>query len=90
MLKPKITTRCKKDLKKFKHKQSIIDEFNEVLKKLLKRKELDLKYCDHPLVGDYVDSRECHIKPDVLLIYRIDEKAGLLILERIGSHSELF
>jgi mRNA interferase YafQ len=53
-------------------------------------KEALINGCDHPLSGDYIGVRECHIKPDVLLIYWIDEKNKTLVLERIGSHSELF
>jgi mRNA interferase YafQ len=47
------------------------------------------RFRDHDLNGDWVDHRECHLKPDLLLIYR---KVGseLLILVRLGSHSELF
>lgn len=51
-------------------------------------KKLPEKYRDHSLAGDYHGYRECHIKPDVLLIYRTDEQC--LYLARIGSHSELF
>lgn len=90
MLKPKVVSSFKKDLKKYKHKQDIIEIFNEILKKLLTRRELDHKYRDHPLAGDWIGSRECHIKPDTLLVYSIDEANNLLILERLGSHSELF
>lgn len=90
MLRLKIINPCKKDLKKFKHKQSIIDELDNVIKTILTRKELDPKYCDHPLSGNWKGSRECHVKPDALLIYRIEEKQNVLILERFGSHPELF
>ncbi len=48
---------------------------------------LDLKYLDHPLSGDWIDHRDCHIKPDLVLIYRKTE--GVLQLVRLGSHSEL-
>ena len=55
---------------------------------LLLRIKLPEKYKDHDLLGSYIDYRECHVKPDVLLIYKADEQ--LLYLYRIGSHSELF
>jgi len=45
---------------------------------------------DHALVGNWVGHRECHIKPDLLLIYRLEEDSGVLELVRLGSHSELF
>jgi len=46
------------------------------------------KYKDHSLIGDYADFMECHIKPDLLLIYRFEE--SILKLVDIGTHSELF
>lgn len=54
--------------------------FNEVM--------LPKRLRDHQLKGDFVNCRECHIKPDLLLIYKIEKEQ--LILVRIGSHSKLF
>ncbi len=88
VLNPKPNIRFKKDLKKFLHKQAVIDEFDEVVDMLRRGKKLPEKYRDHLLSGNYNGYRECHIKPDVLLIYRTDEQR--LYLARIGSHSELF
>lgn len=88
MLDKKFSTRFKKDLKKYEHKKEVIKEFNEVLKLLLSQTRLPEKYKDHDLSGNYINYRECHVKPDVLLIYKMDEQ--LLYLHRIGSHSELF
>jgi mRNA interferase YafQ len=50
---------------------------------------LDLRYSDHDLSGDWAGYRECHLKPDLLLIYRKAD-ASTLRLARLGSHSELF
>lgn len=50
---------------------------------------LPRKHQDHPLKGEYVGTRECHVKPDLLLIYFKMDKT-LLTLVRLGSHSELF
>lgn len=50
---------------------------------------LPVKYRDHVLTGNWTDHRECHVKPDLLLIYRKHED-DLLQLVRLGSHSELF
>jgi mRNA interferase YafQ len=88
MLKPVFSSRFKKDLKKYQHHKDILQEFNEVLKLLMNKKELTEKYRDHPLCGNYKGYRECHIKPDVLLVYRIEE--SILYLARIASHAELF
>ena len=88
MLIPEPSTKFKKEMKRFKHKQDIIDELHEVIQMLCKKKKLPKKYKDHSLTGNYVKHRECHIKSDTLLIYFTDDKN--LYLERIGSHSELF
>ena len=51
---------------------------------------LPAKHRDHDLSGDYRGCRECHIEPDWLLLYEIDNGVLVLVLNRIGSHSELF
>lgn len=51
---------------------------------------LEPKYKDHPLKGDYKGFRDCHIKPDLVLIYSKNRDALLLTAFRINSHSELF
>jgi len=88
VLLPDYSARFKKDFKKFKHNPHVTNALNDVLNMLLHKTKLPEKYSDHQLGGPYVRYRECHIKPDVLLIYRTDEK--FLYLSRIGSHSELF
>lgn len=88
MLNLKPSTRFKKDLKKYIHKQQVIDELSFVIDFLRISKTLPEKYRDHSLSGDYIGYRECHVKPDVLLVYRTD--AERVYLARIGSHSELF
>lgn len=86
----KDTTKFKKDLKKYIHQSSALSELNKVLKLLIEEKKLPEKYRDHNLVGGFRGMRECHLKPDVLLIYWVDIENKKLHLERIGSHSELF
>ena len=61
-----------------------------VIDLLAKRKPLPPKYKDHALTGDYTGCRECHITPDWLLVYRIDNEEMILILTRTGTHSDLF
>ena len=58
------------------------------MRQLVEQKPLEAKYRDHPLKGDYVDCRECHIEPDWLLIYMIKEDT--IIFVRTGSHADLF
>jgi mRNA interferase YafQ len=61
-----------------------------VLYKLLHDVPLDDKYRDHELIGYWLGYRECHIKPDFLLIYKKLDAPYVLRLARLGSHSELF
>ncbi len=90
MLELGYSTRIKKDLKKFQYKKEVIKEFNVVIKLLSEKKKLSEKYLDHDLSGNYYGYRECHVKPDVLLVYRVNLAEKVLYLARIGSHSELF
>lgn len=60
-----------------------------ILKPLILDKPLAEKHRDHELVGDWVRHRECHIKPDLLLIYSKPDDHTLLLI-RLGSHNELF
>lgn len=62
----------------------------EVIDILANGKTLDAKYKDHSLTGNYRGTRECHIEPDWLLIYEIRGDVLVLMLYRLGSHSELF
>jgi mRNA interferase YafQ len=57
--------------------------------KLAANEPLPLHYRDHALSGNWADTRECHVRPDLLLIYRKPDQ-GTLELVRLGSHSELF
>ena len=88
MLITDFTRQFKKDFKKYQYQQKVIDEFNYVLEILVNEKQMPEKYQDHPLIGNYKGSRECHVKLDVLLVYNIT--GGILTLQRIGSHSGLF
>lgn len=88
MLSPKLNNRFKKDFKKYQHNQTVIDELDKVTKMLQGKKKLPEKYKDHALSGDYIGFRECHVKPDVLVVYNVDDE--FLYLIRLGSHSELF
>ncbi len=89
MLELEYSTQFKKDFKKIA-KLSITDivEVGHVIKQLQLGKTLSEKYLDHPLSGDWKNYRDCHIKPDLVLIYKIDTDS--LKLARIGTHSELF
>lgn len=68
----------------------IIDELLTVIEILANGQNLPEKYKDHLLKGNWKDYRECHIKPDLLLIYKLENNDLTLTLVRTGSHSELF
>ena len=71
------------------NRTTMADELKSVLLTLVTDQPLDAKFRDHDLTGDWAGYRECHVKPDLLLIYRKSEP-DLLRLARLGSHSELF
>ncbi|QTQ11013.1 type II toxin-antitoxin system YafQ family toxin [Treponema parvum] len=83
------TNQFKKDYRKLTN-QSIIDEVDSVIDKLLNNKPLEKKYRDHALVGNYKGYRDCHIRPDLVLIYKKDNDILVLTALRVGTHSELF
>ncbi len=83
-------TQFKKDLKLAKKQGKNLDLLKKVITLLMSGEELPQKYKDHTLIGNYASTRECHIQPDWLLIYRLDEELNVLHLIRTGSHSELF
>ena len=84
------TTQFKKDLKLAKKQNKNLDKMFEVVEILANSDKLDSKYRDHNLSGNYKGARECHIEPDWLLIYEIKEDILVLLLSRLGTHSDLF
>lgn len=62
----------------------------DIIWQLANNEELASKYKDHALIGNYKGFRECHVKPDLLLIYKKQNEILLLTCVEIGSHSELF
>jgi mRNA interferase YafQ len=82
------TGQFKKDYKRAKKQGRPLDDLRLVVEKLAARTPLPPKNRDHGLSGRWNKHRECHIAPDWLLVYRIH--GDDLVLERIGSHSELF
>ena len=78
----------KKDYKRMAKRGKKMEKLHTVIKTLAEAGTLGPKYHDHRLVGKFRSRKECHIEPDWLLIYRIEKDE--LILERTGSHSDLF
>ena len=82
------TNSFKKDYKKLSMQDKEI--VKKVVTILANGEELTKEYKDHKLIGNYLGCRECHLRPDLLLIYRIDNNILELALTRVGSHSKLF
>ena len=93
MLDLQYTNKFKKEFKKLQKNVLDFDDlhlFFEVIHNLKNKIPLGQNFEDHPLKGEKQSRRDCHIRPDLVLIYKLDKANNKLILERIGSHSELF
>ena len=86
----KHTTQFKKDYKLAKRRNMKLQILKDVVTKLANGEQLETKYRDHALSGDWIGHRECHLLPDWLLIYRIEDDILVLTLTRTGTHSDLF
>lgn len=90
MLEVVLSNRFKKYLKLAARRDLPLDELNTVVDWLAAGQALPDRNRDHALTGDYIGFRECHIRPDWLLVYRVDGDALELFLFRTGTHSDLF
>jgi mRNA interferase YafQ len=91
MLTIRRTTQFKKDFKRElrgRHGKVLEEELRATIGHLFSGQPMPARYVDHSLAGEWKDYRDCHIKPDLVLIYRWDTD-GTLALVRLGSHSEL-
>lgn len=89
MLQKHYTSKFKKDYKKVSKQGKKLEKLNKIIENyLVLEKPLPVKFKDHSLSNNWQGYRECHIEPDWLLIYKIDDNG--LQLVRTGSHSELF
>ena len=83
------TAQFKKDLRKIaRSARHRVEDLLEAIDHLARNERLHERYRDHALTGDLSAYRECHIRPDWLLMYELTP--GRLVLVRTGSHSELF
>jgi mRNA interferase YafQ len=85
------TNQFKRDYKrerKGKHRETLDAELFSVVENLANNRPLEPRYCDHPLTGEWKDHRDCHIKPDLVLIYLQPDDTTIRLV-RLGSHSEL-
>ncbi len=86
----KFTTAYKKSYKLMKKRGLDLTLLDNVVEELRQGNPLDEKYKDHILKGVYAGFHECHIKPDWLLIYLIEDDILTLTLVNTGTHSDLF
>jgi mRNA interferase YafQ len=84
------TTQFKKDYKLAMKRRLDIELLESIIAVLAMGETLAEKHKDHALTGNWAGHRECHILPDWLLIYRIDDGVLVLTLARTGTHSDLF
>ena len=87
-LTPVYTSRFRSDVKRLEAGGKDMAKLRSLIETLAHRRPLEPRHKDHPLSGKWSRSRDCHVEPDWVLIYR--RESGELILERTGSHSELF
>lgn len=85
------TARFKRDYKreaKGRYRATLDEDLRAVLALLVADRPLPERYRDHPLSGEWKDHRDCHVRPDLILIYRKPDTESLELV-RLGSHSEL-
>ncbi len=85
------TTQFKRDYKrelKGRYRAELDEILLPVIKTLMQDLSLSVEYQDHQLTGNWKDHRDCHIKPDLVLIYRLPDIESLQLV-RLGSHAEL-
>ena len=90
MLEIRFNNRMKRDIKLMKKRGKDLNKLEDILTKLAKMETLSENNKDHQLIGEWKDFRECHIEPDWLLIYKIENKELILFATATGSHSDLF
>ena len=85
---PHRVAQFKRDYKLMKRRGKDMEKLRSVMRKLANEELLEAKHRNHPLVGNYVGRRECHVEPDWLLIYKLEP--SVIIFERTGTHADLF
>lgn len=85
-----LTSKFKKDYKLAKKRHLDMQHLDDVIRKLSRGEQLEPQNNDHILTGNWSGYHECHIQPNWLLIYKIDNNQLILTLTRTGTHSDLF
>lgn len=84
------TSQYRRDAKRFRGNRALVSELLEVVDLLAADIPLPPKYRDHALHNNWEGCRDCHVRPDVVLVYQKTADGLVLLLLRVGSHSELF
>ena len=90
MFTPAYTRQFVRDLKRLGRSGYDLAELKAVMADLMAGHRLESRYKDHRLIGNWQGRRECHLRPDWLLIYKVDREQSLIIFERTGNHADLF
>ena len=85
---PSFTRQFERDLRLMQRRGKDIPKLRSVITLLIEELPLAERLRDHSLVGNWRGRRECHIEPDWLLIYKLEDNA--IIFERTGTHADLF
>jgi mRNA interferase YafQ len=88
LLRPIYRNNFERDIKLLKKRGKKLTKIVDIIELLVQKKQLPTKHRDHILIGNYKGRRECHVEPDWLLIYQIENET--IIFERTGSHADLF
>lgn len=88
MRKPTVKNQFNKDLRRMEKRGKDPAKLKTAMSKLIAEEALEARFRDHALIGSYKGRRECHIEPDWLLIYKLENDE--IIFERTGTHSDLF
>ncbi|MDP6037716.1 MAG: type II toxin-antitoxin system YafQ family toxin [Candidatus Latescibacteria bacterium] len=84
----KYTNQFRKDYKRMQRQKKDLQKLRHVINALTASRTLETRYRDHPLSGNWKGYGDCHLEPDWVLIYKVNE--DILTLARMGSHSEVF
>ena len=84
------TTQFKKDYRSAMRRHMDIELLDDIIRTLSRGEDLPKKNKDHAMTGNWVGHRECHIQPNWILVYRIEDDVLVLTLVRTGTHSDLF
>ena len=90
MLSRVFTKQFSRDLKLAVRRGKSLEKIASVIDLLCSQAPLPPSLHDHPLSGNYAGFRDCHVEPDLVLIYRIEKNQLQLVCIRLGTHSDLF